>query len=90
MTNCFVNSAVEILREDNTIEFGGLGMALAGREPMLSPLNRECVAREALRIAPKIFEAEGAAAEAEARRATEAEARRAAALEPEVNPMAAQ
>jgi hypothetical protein len=56
--NPFVETAVAIIGEmeaehpEGAIGMRELAELLAEREPMLSPLNLECAAREALRIAP--------------------------------------
>jgi hypothetical protein len=57
--NPFVENAVAIISEieaeqpEGAIELRALAELLAAREPMLSPLNLDCAAREALRIAPQ-------------------------------------
>ena len=54
-----------------------LAEQLAAREPLLSPRNIECAAREVLRMAPQVREAEALRLEAERRwaaRVAEAEA----------------
>jgi hypothetical protein len=58
--NPFVGSALaligEILADDGEFDLRTLAERLTEREPMLSPFNLECAAREALRIAPLLQE----------------------------------
>jgi hypothetical protein len=54
MNNPFVAAALDIIDvDDDSFDERGLALALAEREPLLSPFNLECAAREALRLAPK-------------------------------------
>jgi hypothetical protein len=63
--NPFVASALAVLRKHNgKLRLGQLTTKLARIEPSLSPFNRECAAREAIRVAPEVAAAEKAAAEA--------------------------
>lgn len=49
--NPFVRNGLDIIREDETISVEELCRLLAEREPVLSPFNQECAARESLRLA---------------------------------------
>lgn len=70
--NCFVQTSIDILacHDGEPAELAELASLLGEREPMLSPFNAECAAREALRVWPeaerelRALERERAAAEA--------------------------
>ena len=51
VTNPFVRSGLEIIRERGILGLPELCGLLAEREPKLSAFNQECVARESLRLA---------------------------------------
>ena len=51
VTNPFVRSGLEIIRERGILGLAELCGLLARCEPLLSPLNQECAARESLRLA---------------------------------------
>jgi hypothetical protein len=63
--NAFVGAVLAIIGEieaahpEGAIDVRALAELLAEREPMLSPLNLECAAKEALRLAPFVRRARG-------------------------------